>query len=140
MPGQGQGVLLAVQAMPKPHVRCQAGELVALWLAEKMPPDPGWGRTQLGHQLLGVVLADVHQTGADGGGHGVRPQALGHGHDRHRTRPAPARSIRSCTAPSRSATMDSAHQGGPPAEGLHTTVAWRPSSRLARHDQWSPEQ
>ncbi len=62
-------------------------QFVALGLAQEMPADARGRGAQLGQHLLRVVLTDVHQAGADGRLHGLRPEPLGHGHDRHRTGP-----------------------------------------------------
>ena len=80
-----------VDGLPDVHPRRQQPDLVALDAAQEMDRRPGRGRRlgQLGHALLGVVLADVPDPAGRGGVDGPGAEGLG---DRHHGHPLTARS------------------------------------------------
>ena len=85
-----QGLLLAVEAVPEVHMRRKSRQLVTLDAAQEVPAHSRGHRGKLGKHLLGVVLTDVGEASFERSPHGFGPEALGYGHHRDGTRPAPS--------------------------------------------------
>ena len=107
---------------------CERRHLVALHAPQVVPSDGAIDRRRLLDQLVGPVLAHVHQSVRSRRFHGIRAEVLGDGDERDR-------------APVSAGPLDPvAYLGEAFADALrpqsrHTTSAWRASSPRARQEK-----